>query len=280
MERIENKTIEELESAKKEALAKEEFLVANEINEELKKRKLAANGKKDITTMTMPELDKMKADAVAKEDFVIALAVQEEIKKRKAAEELKSKTPTTPGAKPVEENFVEDDLIINDDMKKAITKRQDSMLPQPALTGNLAADAFILSSYGMYRQFYKLESILQFLRIEQKEIDDPLLGRVTVVKCYDNLGNEIPCDKINKEERTRIYNKSLVASGKILANTGIMLVSGGKVLYDFKSSPISGAFAIPSLTKSIRILNKVSASAKNTKANLEASLKCVELLKE
>lgn len=274
-----------------------------------------ANPNKPYSEYTEVELIKKRDELTAKDDFVGALDIQDELNRRLTASILSGKpntnikinTDLSVNAKPLQTNnnlnvastdvSVKegtagekvnesdlDGLILNDDMRLGIKKREAEMLPMPDPTIYPDVSLFVISSYGIYKQVYIIESVLQFLRIEQREVQDPQLGTVTEVVCYDAYGNLMPCNKIDKAERERISKESSRILTKIIANatiaTASALLIGKSTIGGGTAGYVKGALSAKAVFNTTKILNKALEIGKQAQRNLEESNKCLALLKE
>jgi uncharacterized protein YxeA len=164
-------------------------------------------------------------------------------------------------------------------------KKKETLTPHKA-TGVYSVDNLGYTSYNLAKATDSLQKEAMFLRIDTKEVQDPKLGTVTEVKCYNSAGEEIPCQKLDKQESKRKFESILMSLGDVskqIPSLVALIPSATNEVTSMSSNPmkaVTASKASASLKNIGTLLSTTGTNAAALTVNLNAAIKNLELIKK
>lgn len=197
---------------------------------------------------------------------------------------LNANAQTLPGKKDKKEEKKEDSNI-QEENKDGKSKDNATLTPHKP-TGVATVDNLGNSSYNLAKSTDSLKKEALFIRIETKEIPDEKLGTVTELKCFSSTGEEIPCQKLDKEESLRKFQSILASLGEIgqqIPTFVALIPNATSEVTSLSSNPMKAAVAAKATASLKNIGEQLKITGVNVAeltTNVNAAIKALNLIKK
>ena len=178
-----------------------------------------------------------------------------------------------------------EETAVQEEEKDGKKKEAPALVPHKA-TGVGTVDNLGYSSYNLAKATDSLQKEAMFLRVEQKEVQDPKLGTVTELKCFNSAGEEVACEKLDKAASLKKFESILTSLAAIAQQipTFVALIPGAtNEVTSMASNPMKAAQAGKASTSLKNIGTLLTTTGTNIAAitaNVNASVKGLNLIKK